>query len=65
MKIFVYINRASFSCFLDMPYDMILIPRNSFCNTVCACMVIQVKLVVVDIGSINKTITLHVHHTFL
>ena len=24
-----------------------LIPKNSFCNTVCVCMVMQIKLVVV------------------
>ena len=30
-----------------MSYDVILIPKNSFCNTVCACMVMQIKLVVV------------------
>ena len=65
MKIFLYINGASFACFFDMPYDVILIPKNSFCKAVCACMVIQIKLVVVNIGSINKTKTLHVHHTFL
>ena len=26
---------------------VILIPKHSFCNTVCVCMVIQIKLVVV------------------
>ena len=26
---------------------IILIPKHSFCNTVCACMVMQIKLVVV------------------
>ena len=30
-----------------MPWFVILIPKNSFCNTICACMVMQVKLVVV------------------
>ena len=30
-----------------MPHDVILILKNSFCNTVCACMVLQIKLVVV------------------
>ena len=30
-----------------MPCFVILIPKNSFCNTVCACMVMQIKLVVV------------------
>ena len=26
---------------------VILVPKNSFCNTVCACMVMQIKLIVV------------------
>ena len=32
-----------------LPYDVVLIPKNSFCNTVSAstCMVMQIKLVVV------------------
>ena len=30
-----------------MSHDVILILKNSFCNTVCACMVMQIKLVVV------------------
>ena len=30
-----------------MPYVVILIPKHSFCNTVCVCMVMQIKLVVV------------------
>ena len=28
----------------------ILLPKHSFCNTVCACMVIQIKLVVVVVN---------------
>ena len=30
-----------------IPCVVILIPKHSFCNTVCACMVMQIKLVVV------------------
>ena len=29
-----------------MPCIVILIPKHSFCNTVCVCMVMQIKLVV-------------------
>ena len=34
----------------------ILFPKNSFCSTVCACMVMQIKLVVVavDNGSMQE-----------
>ena len=40
----------------ELPYDENLIPKNSFCNTVCACMVMQLKLVVVavDNGSMQE-----------
>ena len=31
-----------------MPCVVILIPKHSFCNTVCVCMFMQIKLVVVD-----------------
>ena len=31
----------------ELPYVVILIPKNSFFNTVCVCMVKQIKLVVV------------------
>ena len=34
-----------------MPYVVILIPEHSFCNTVCVCMVMQIKLVVVVVES--------------
>ena len=33
-----------------MPYVVILIPKHSFCNTVCVCMVMQIKLVVVVVA---------------
>ena len=38
-----------------MPCFVILIPKNSFCNTVCACMVMQIKLVVVVVVSHRKS----------
>ena len=28
---------------------VILVPKNSFCNAVCACMVMQIKLIVVAV----------------
>ena len=34
-----------------MPCVVILIPKHSFCNTVCVCMVMQIKLVVVVVTS--------------
>ena len=33
-----------------MPCFVILIPKHSFCNTVCVCMVMQIKLVVVVVA---------------
>ena len=33
-----------------LPCVVILIPKHSFCNTVCVCMVMQIKLVVVVVG---------------
>ena len=33
---------------------VILIPKHSFCNTVCVCMVMQIKLVVVVVVYILK-----------
>ena len=31
----------------NLPCVVILIPKHSFCHTVCVCMVMQIKLVVV------------------
>ena len=31
---------------------VILIPKHSFCNTVCVCMVMQIKLVVINIDGV-------------
>ena len=41
---------------MSLPYDENLIPKNSFCSTVYACMVMQLKLVVVavDNGSMQE-----------
>ena len=38
---YYYQSNVTLSCVV------IWIPKNSFCNTVCACMVMQIKLVVV------------------
>ena len=32
-------------------FVVILIPKHSFCNTVCVCMVMQIKLVVVVVAT--------------
>ena len=34
-----------------LPCVVIFIPKHSFCNTVCVCMVMQIKLVVVVVVS--------------
>ena len=39
-----YYQRNVINCMLCV---VILIPKHSFCNTVCVCMVMQIKLVVV------------------
>ena len=39
---------------------IILIPKHGFCNTVCACMVIQIKLVVVATRGMITTMILKV-----
>ena len=39
---------------------IILIPKHNFCNTVCACMVIQIKLVVVATRGMIATMILKV-----
>ena len=36
---------------MSLPYDENLIPKNSFCSTVYACMVMQLKLVVVAVDN--------------
>ena len=32
-----------------VPCVVILIPKHSFCNTVCVCMVVPIKLVVTEV----------------
>ena len=36
-----------------------LIPKHSFCNTICVCMVMQIKLVVINIGGVKLTTGAH------
>ena len=46
----MFVTNYNQSNVIALPFFVILIPKHSFCNTVCFCMVMQIKLVVIVVN---------------